>query len=84
LYHLAGARYAALAWVGLAGVYYALNVVIRNQKYRWMAHATLVLTAGYLLVPAHDGMTMALRLTSFIALGAAFLGVSVMSTMSRR
>jgi hypothetical protein len=83
LFHLVGARYAALAWVGLAVIYYGLNLVIQNQKYRWMAHATLVLTTGYLLVPGHEGLTLPVRLASFVALGAAFLGVSVTSTLTR-
>jgi hypothetical protein len=41
------------------------------------------LTTGYLLVPGHEGLTLPVRLASFVALGAAFLGVSVTSTLTR-
>lgn len=80
LYHLVEPRHAALAWVGLAVVYYALNRVIRNQKYRLMGHATLLLTTVYLVLPIPNGMTPALRIASFLAVGAALLGVSLVFT----
>jgi hypothetical protein len=49
LYHLVPGAYTALAWVGLALAYYALNLIVLSPKYRWMGHATLLLTALYLV-----------------------------------
>jgi hypothetical protein len=71
LYHLAAPRLVALTWVALAVGYYALNRIVRNQKYRWMGHATLALTALFLVVagPAHLEATW--RIASFLALGSS-------------
>jgi hypothetical protein len=84
LFHLATPRYTGFAWVGLSTLYYALNLVIRNQKYRWMGHVTLVLTTIYLLIPGHVGMTPGVRIASFLALGVALLAVSLVFTQTHR
>lgn len=80
LYHLAPHRYVPLAWVALAVLYYVLNQVIRNQKYRWMGHATLLLTIVYLLIPGHEGLTMPVRIVSLLVLGGVLLIVSLLFT----
>jgi hypothetical protein len=74
LHHLVPARWVALTWVALAVAYYGLNQTMRNQKYRWMGHATLALTAVFLLVISIEP---AWRIASFLALGAVLLGVAL-------
>ncbi len=76
LYHLVPTRFVALAWVGLAVGYYALNVIVRNQKYRWMAHATLVLAAVFLVLIGTRQLDPVYRIASFLALGTVLLVVS--------
>lgn len=83
LFHLAAPRFVALAWVGLAVVYYAINVIIRNQKYRWMGHGTLLLTTIDLLIPGHHDVPPAYRVVSFLALGSVLLIVSMVFTRAR-
>lgn len=81
LYHLVPGGYVGLAWVGLALSYYALNLVVRSPKYRWMGHATLLLTTVYLAVVGTRQFDPVYRIVSFLALGAALLIVSL--TFSR-
>jgi hypothetical protein len=84
LYHLVPVRYAALAWVGLALGYYALNIIVQNQKYRWMGHATLLLTTIYLVVAGTRGFEPAYRVLSFLVLGTVLLVVSLVFTRLRK
>lgn len=82
LYHLVPPSYVGLAWVGLASGYYGLSLVIRNQKYRWMGHATLLLSLVYVVVVGTRQFEPIYRVLSFLALGAVLLLVS--RTFTRR
>lgn len=84
LYHLVPVSYAALTWVGLAACYYAMSVWGRNQKYRWMGHATLGLTTIYLVVVSLGRSDPGNRVVSFLVLGAVLLIVSLSFTRARR
>ncbi|HVU34200.1 MAG TPA: hypothetical protein VHE61_12255 [Opitutaceae bacterium] len=84
LAHLSPPRFTALAWVALAVLYYALNVIIRNQKYRWMGHGTLLLTTVYVIIPHPDGLTAAQRVLSVLVLGVVLLTVSLTSSWQHR
>lgn len=78
--HLLPAQYVAPSWVGLAIFYYAMNALIRNQKYRWMGHLTLMLTAVYVVVIGTSNLDASWRILSFLVLGAALLTVSIIFT----
>lgn len=84
LYHLVPVAWVGLAWVGAALLYYALSAILHNPKYRWMAHATLVLTALYLVIVGISRLEPLFRNLSFLVLGAAFLIVSLVFTRLRR
>jgi hypothetical protein len=84
LYHLVPARFVALSWVGLAVGYYGMNLIVRNQKYRWMGHATLGLAAGLLLLAVPGGVQPLYRIVSFLALGTVLLVVSMVFARARR
>ncbi len=83
LYHLVPGRYVGLAWVGLASVYYLLNLIVRNQKYRWMGHTTLLLTLIYQVVVGISRFEPIYRVLSFLALGTVLLIVSLSFTRWR-
>ncbi len=83
LYHLVPGKYIGLAWVGLALVYYVLNLVVQNRKYRWMGHATLLMTACYLAVVGTRQFEPVYRIVSFLALGTVLLIVSLSFTRWR-
>jgi hypothetical protein len=84
LYHLVAAKYVGLAWVGLALVYYGLNLIVQNQKYRWMGHGTLLMTLGYVVVIGTSRLDPLYRIVSFLVLGTVLLIVSLCFTRWRR
>jgi hypothetical protein len=84
LYHLAPVRYIGLAWVGLALFYYGLNLVVRNQKFRWMGHATLLLTTLFMVIVGTSHFEPVYRVLSFLALGTVMVLVSVAFARMRR
>ena len=83
MYHLVPKAYVAVSWVGVAGVYYVLNLLIRNQKYRWMGHCTLLLTVVYLLVIGIIQLAPTQRVLSFLVLGTVLVAVSLIFTRLR-
>ena len=84
LYHLVPATYVGLAWIGLALGYYGMNLLVRNQKYRWMGHVTLLLTALYLVIAGTSRFEPVYRVLSFLALGTVLLVVSLLFTRLRK
>jgi hypothetical protein len=84
LYHLVSGKYVGLAWVGLALGYYALNWIVQNQKYRWMGHATLLLTTCYLVIVGTRSFEPVYRVLSFLVLGTVLMAVSFVFTRLRR
>ncbi len=83
LYHLVPGMHVGLAWVGLALVYYLLNLVVQNRKYRWMGHATLLLATCYLVVVGTRRFEPVYRIVSFLVLGTVLLIVSLSFTRWR-
>lgn len=84
LQHLVPPGWVGLAWIGLAVGYYALNRIVRNQKYRWMGHATLGLTALFLILAGPGRLEPAYRVASFLVLGTVLLVVSLRLKPARR
>jgi hypothetical protein len=84
LYHLVPASYVGLAWVGLALFYYLMNLVVRSPKFRWMGHATLLLTTLYLVVIGTSRFEPVYRVLSFLVLGTVLLMVSLLFTRLRK
>ena len=69
-----------LAWVGLALGYYAMGLYVKNRKYRWMGHATLLLAACHVAAVGTRGFEPAYRIASFLALGTVLVVVSLSFT----
>ena len=84
LYHLVPATYVGFAWIGLALAYYGMNLLVRSQKYRWMGHVTLLLTALYLVIVGTSRFEPVYRVLSFLALGTVLLVVSLVFTRLRK
>lgn len=83
LYHLLPANIVPLSWVGIAGVYYLFNLIVRSQKYRWMGHGTLLLTVFYVVVIGVIQLEGTARILSFLVLGMALVIVSLIFTRLR-
>lgn len=83
LYHLVPRAYVSLSWVGIAGFYYLMNLIVRKQKYRWMGHLTLILTVLYVVIIGIGQLEPAYRIVSFLVLGTVLLVVSLVFTRIR-
>lgn len=83
LHHLVPGAYVSVSWVGIALAYYLMNLIVRNPKYRWMGHLTLLLTVGYVVVVGIKHLTPAYRIISFLVLGTVLLAVSLIFTRVR-
>jgi hypothetical protein len=83
-YHLVSAKHVALVWIALAAAYYLLNFAVRNQKYRWMGHGTLVLATVYVVGAGVSRFEPVYRVLSFLVLGATLLTVSLLFARARR
>ena len=83
LYHLVPGAYVGFAWVGVALFYYGMNLIVRNPKYRWMGHATLLFTAFYLGIVGINRLGPLHRILSFLFLGTVLLIVSLIFTRAR-
>jgi hypothetical protein len=82
-YHLVPPEFVGLSWVGVAGLYYLMNLVVRSQKYRWMGHLTLALTVVYVLVIGIAKLSPTARIISFLVLGTVLLAGSLIFTRLR-
>ena len=83
LYHLVPGAYVSVAWVGIAVAYYLMNLIVRNPKYRWMGHLTLLLTVLYVIVVGITQLAPAYRIVSFLVLGTVLVAVSLIFTQVR-
>ncbi len=83
LYHLVPHEYVGLAWVGIAMFYYAMNLIVSAQKYRWMGHLTLILTVMYVLIIGIFQLEPTYRILSFLILGTVLLITSLIFTRLR-
>jgi hypothetical protein len=83
LAHLVPAKWVGLAWVGVALFHYAMGLLVRSPKYRWMGHATLLFTAAYMVVIGISRLEPLYRNLSFLVLGTVLLAVSVIFTRLR-
>ena len=77
LYHIVPRAWIGLAWVGAALVYYMLGTLLGNRKYRWMGHATLLLTAAYLTFAGISRLEPLFRNLSFLVLGTVLVMASL-------
>ncbi len=82
-YHLVAGEYVALSWVGIAGMYYLMNLIIRSPKYRWMGHLTLLGTVLYVVVIGIAQLGPTYRIVSFLVLGTVLLVGSLIFTRLR-
>ena len=82
-YHLVPRALVSVAWVGIALAYYVMNLVVRNVKYRWMGHLTLLLTVLYIVVIGLTQLAPAYRIASFLLLGTVLLVVSLLFSRLR-
>jgi hypothetical protein len=78
LYQIVPTSLVSLSWIITALIYYALSIILKNNKYRWMALLTLLLTILYLFIIGMIKLEAGYRIVSFIFLGLVLLIVSIL------
>ncbi len=84
LYHLVPRAFVSVSWVGVAVVYYVMNLIVNNAKYRWMGHLTLLMTVLYVIFIGVTQLPPTYRVLSFLVLGTVLVVVSFIFTKVRR
>jgi uncharacterized membrane protein len=84
LFHAMPEGWASVSWIVVAIIYYALSVILKSKKYRWMALATLGLTVGYVFIIGITNEDFTYKIISFLALGLVMLVISVLYTKKKK
>jgi hypothetical protein len=69
--------YVSLSWTVVALFYYAMSVVVKSRKYRWMALATFGATVVRVLVVDIVNLQPEYRIVTFLAVGLVLLWLSI-------
>ena len=69
-------EYVGFTWLGIAILYYAFSLLLKNNKYRWMAMLTLAITILYTLILGIIHPDNEMKVISFIAVGAVLIIIS--------
>ncbi len=83
VYHILPREFVALGWIGIAMLYYLMNVLISNQKYRWMGHFTLLLSILYVVLFGLGDVAPVFRIVSLLVLGITLTTVSLIFARMR-
>ena len=84
-WRLLPAGYVGISWMGIAIAFYMMGRIVRSNKYRWMALATLLLTLFYVFIIAIIKFEPVYRIISFLGLGLVLIVLSIVYfRMSRR
>ncbi len=83
LYQMFPGGYVSLSWIAIAIIYYALSVILKNVKYRWMALATYFLTVLYVFIYGITSTETLLKIISFLVLGATLIIISLVYTRKK-
>lgn len=73
-------EYVGFTWLGIALLYYAFSLLLKNNKYRWMAMLTLAITILYTLILGILHPDNEMKVISFIAVGIVLIIISFVYT----
>jgi hypothetical protein len=84
LYLAVPRQFVSLSWVGASLFYFAMSVLLKNWKYRWMGILNFLLTAGYVVLVDLAKLDLVYRIISFVGLGLVLVVVSFVYADRRR
>lgn len=70
-------NYVTLSWTITALLYFALSILLKNVKYRWMAIFTMISTALYLFIVDLARIEIVYRIVAFMFLAIISIAVSM-------
>jgi hypothetical protein len=77
LYHALPQAYVSISWIVAALFYYAMSILVKSRKYRWMAFLTFLLTIGRVLLVDSVSLEPTYRVISFLVLGTVLVLISL-------
>lgn len=83
LYHMVPELYVSISWAALAIFYYILSILLKINKYRWIALYTLLLSVLYLLIIGIKQPDPFYKIISFVSMGVILLLVSLVYTKTK-
>jgi hypothetical protein len=84
LYNSVPPHFVSVSWLILAALYYSAGRVLKSRKYRWMALLTMSLTILYVFIVDLTTVDPVVRIISFLAVGSALLGISMIYSRKRK
>lgn len=76
-------QFIAFSWLAVAIVYYVLSILLRNFKYRWMGHLTLVATIMFVFLFGLSHLDPTYKITTLASIGVVAFAVSILFTKFR-
>jgi hypothetical protein len=73
-------EFVTLSWMLSALFYLLMGIILKNNKYRWMAILTILFTGFHLLIIDMENMAVGYRVIAFLFFAASTLGVSLYYT----
>ncbi len=80
LYHAVPSQYITLSWTAFAVVYFIMSIVLSNEKYRWMAILTILVSSLRLFLVDFARLETGYRVIAFLFFAIIALGVSIYYT----
>jgi len=80
LSHVLPSQYVTLSWTAAAIGFFALSILLRKIKYRWMSILTIIVTGGHLFFIDLAQMEIGYRVIAFLVFAVISIGVSLYYT----
>jgi len=79
-YLLVPVEYVGFTWLAIGLLYYAFSLILKNNKYRWMAMMTLAITIVFTLIFGISNPDNELQIISFLVVGIVLIIISIVYT----
>lgn len=80
LYHLVPERYITLSWTAVAVIYFALSLILKNIKYRYLALGSMITATVYFFIVDLAKIELVFRIVALMFLALISIGLSVYYT----
>lgn len=80
LYHIVPDKWITASWIFAAILFFATSLLLCNIKYRWLAIASVIASAGKLIFVDFANIDIVFRILLFMALAVVSIGASILYT----
>jgi hypothetical protein len=75
-YRFLPGQYITVSWLGIAGIYFGLSILVKSFKYRWMAMSNLLVSAFHLFLADLAKIDLIFRILAFLVFAVISLVIS--------